>query len=223
MTDNANKNQNPQAQQPGPQPHFEMLRVYSKNSSLETPNSPAVFRSAWHPRLSISFDVSPTLISTAPSAAGRPKSDIYEVNLRIEVRCDNMKNAEDQKSKDAKGDVAFICEVNQAGLFALSGYDVINTQYVLQAAAPTILFPYAREYISNLVNRGSFPPVNLAPINFDMLFRSRAMQQIKARQEAQQKAAQQQAAQQEAANQEKSGEEGAAPTVNANKDNEPVA
>ncbi len=182
MTDNAENNQNPQAQQPGPQPHFEMLRIYSKNSSLETPNSPAVFRFPWHPRLSISFDVSPTLVSSEPAAGGRPKSDIYEVNLRIEVRCDNMKSAEDQRNKDAQGDVAFICEVNQAGLFALSGYDAINTQYVLQAAAPTILFPYVREYISNLVNRGSFPPVNLTPINFDLIFRTRAMQQFKAAQ-----------------------------------------
>lgn len=167
-----------------------MLRVYSKNASLETPNSPAVFRTAWMPRLSVNFNVVPTLITSEEKNG--VKTELYEVALRVEVQCENMHKKEDVANREAKGDIAFICEVNQAGMFALSGFDPLQTEYVLNAAAPNMLFPYAREYVANLINRGTFPPVNLAPINFDLLFRARKMQEL-------QKAKQAQAAQ-EAAN-----------------------
>lgn len=194
MTDNT-QNQNPeqapaQGQAQAQRPHFEMLRVYSKNASLETPNSPAVFRTAWMPRLSVNFNVVPTLITSEEKNG--VKTELYEVALRVEVQCENMHKKEDVANREAKGDIAFICEVNQAGMFALSGFDPLQTEYVLNAAAPNMLFPYAREYVANLINRGTFPPVNLAPINFDLLFRARKMQEL-------QKAKQAQAAQ-EAAN-----------------------
>ena len=68
------------------------------------------------------------------------------------------------------GDTAFICEVKQAGVFTIKGLEGIQLQHALASQCPTILFPYARELISNLVNRGTFPALNLSPVNFDALF-----------------------------------------------------
>ena len=68
------------------------------------------------------------------------------------------------------GDVAFICEVKQAGVFTISGLDDMQMAHCLTAQCPNMLFPYARELVSNLVNRGTFPALNLSPVNFDALF-----------------------------------------------------
>ena len=68
------------------------------------------------------------------------------------------------------GDVAFICEVKQAGVFTISGLEDVQMAHCLTSQCPNMLFPYARELVSNLVNRGTFPALNLSPVNFDALF-----------------------------------------------------
>lgn len=152
-------------------PLFDLIRVYAKDSSLETPHSPIVFQSQWKPELQVKFDTKTTKIA----------EDQYEVTLRITVSCNN------------EGKTAFICEVTQAGVFLLRNIPNEAGEFLLGGTAPNILFPYAREFISSLVSRATFPQLNLAPINFEALFRAR-----KAQQEAQ---AQQTAA---ASNEEKS-------------------
>jgi len=76
-------------------------------------------------------------------------------------------------------DVAFLCEVKQAGIFSVSQLEGAQLAHCLNAFCPNILFPYAREAVSNLVTRGTFPQLNLAPVNFDALFQQ-AMQKQQA-------------------------------------------
>jgi len=68
----------------------------------------------------------------------------------------------------------FLVEVQQAGLFSLKGFDQAQKGTMLGAYCPNILFPYAREEISSLVTKGGFPPLLLAPINFDMMYAEKA-------------------------------------------------
>ena len=67
-------------------------------------------------------------------------------------------------------ETAFLCEVQQAGIFTISGIEGTQMAHCLGAYCPNILFPYARECITSLVSRGTFPQLNLAPVNFDALF-----------------------------------------------------
>ena len=156
------ENANDQAQVAQNRPLFDLIRVYAKDSSLETPHSPVVFQSQWKPELQVKFDTKTTKIA----------DDQFEVALRITVTCNN------------EGKTAFICEVTQAGVFLLRNIPGEAGEFLLGGTAPNILFPYAREFISSLVSRATFPQLNLAPINFEALFRAR-----KAQQEAQNAAA----------------------------------
>ena len=69
-----------------------------------------------------------------------------------------------------EGRTVFLVEVKQAGIFAISGFEGIQLSQVINTACPQILFPYAREAIDSILNRGTFPPLMLAPINFDAVF-----------------------------------------------------
>lgn len=153
MTDTNNQQANP---------HFEAIRVYSKDCSLETPNTPAIFQKQWKPELKVEFD-------TKASSLG---SDQYEVVLRITVTCEN------------DGATAFVCEVNQAGIFVARNFEPEVLDYVLGATAPNMLYPYAREHISSLVSRATFPQLTLAPLSFEAIYRAK-QEQLKQQQEAQ--------------------------------------
>lgn len=152
MSENA-KEQQPQLD--SNRPIFDLHRVYAKDSSLETPHSPLIFKAKWEPELKVNFDTKTSKIS----------DDMYEVALRITITCKN-----DEQT-------AFICEVTQAGLFQMRSIPNEAGEFLLGGTAPNILFPYAREFISNLVARATFPQLNLAPINFEALFRARKAQQ----------------------------------------------
>ncbi|MGX2947692.1 protein-export chaperone SecB [Frederiksenia canicola] len=131
---------------------FEMQiqRVYIKDVSFEAPNSPNVFQQEWKPQLGFELDTETIQLS----------EDTYEVTLHINV---------ETKLEDSE-DVAFICEVKQAGVFTIKGIDGIQLAHCLASKCPEVLYPYARELISSLVNRGTFPALNLSPVNFDALF-----------------------------------------------------
>ncbi len=152
MSDNTN-NEN---EQQNNQPVFDIIRIYSKDCSLETPNIPNIFAKPWKPSIKVDFDAKPKMI-----AEGN-----YEVDLRITVTCKLGEENEEQE-------VAFICEVHQAGMFLVNNVDQPTLDYLLGGVAPNILFPYAREHISSLVNRASFPALNLRPINFEGMYRAR--------------------------------------------------
>jgi preprotein translocase subunit SecB len=82
------------------------------------------------------------------------------------------------------GETAFLCEVQQAGIFAVPELQDAQMAHMLASFCPNILFPYARETVANLVNRGTFPQLNLAPVNFDALF-AQYVQQRQAEAQAQ--------------------------------------
>ncbi len=141
------------------EPQFAIQRVYVKDVSFEAPNSPAIFRKEWAPTVSVDMNVSNSKL----------EDNLHEVVLTLTV-----KNTIGEET-------AFLCEVAQAGIFAI-GSEVPEEQLpqLLAAFCPNILFPYARESIANLVNRGTFPQLNLAPVNFDAVFAQHIQQQQQA-------------------------------------------
>ena len=129
---------------------LQIQRIYVKDVSFEAPNLPHIFNQEWKPKLA--FDLSTETVKLA--------NDLYEVCLNISV----------ETTLEDSGDVAFICEVKQAGVFTISSLEDMQMAHCLTAQCPNMLFPYARELVSNLVNRGTFPALNLSPVNFDALF-----------------------------------------------------
>jgi preprotein translocase subunit SecB len=140
--------QNEQATNDQQAPHFAIQRVYVKDVSFETPNSPQIFTKEWKPEVKLDLDNKSTKIDEG----------LYEVVLSVTV------------TAEVEGQVAYLCEVQQAGLFTMAQMPENQMAHMLGAFCPNTLFPYARETVSNLVNRGTFPALNLAPVNFDALF-----------------------------------------------------
>ncbi|WP_109078322.1 protein-export chaperone SecB [Aggregatibacter kilianii] len=155
--DVANEEQQPQAV-------LQIQRIYVKDVSFEAPNLPHIFNQEWKPRLG--FDLSTETVKLG--------DDLYEVCLNISV----------ETTLEDSGDVAFICEVKQAGVFTISGLEEMQMAHCLTSQCPNMLFPYARELVSNLVNRGTFPALNLSPVNFDALFVEYLQRQEQQAQEA---------------------------------------
>jgi len=152
MTD-AKKNQD-QVQQTN-QSQFLIQRIYIKDISFETPQSPAIFRAEWKPELDLQVATNTEKLA----------DDVHEVVLKITVtvKCDNK--------------VAFLAEVQQAGIFALQFFPDEQIGPILGGVCPGILFPYAREAVSDLVTKATFPPLYLTPINFDALYQQHLAQQ----------------------------------------------
>lgn len=144
-----------QSSKPTHQPEFIIQRVYVKDLSLETPHSPQAFQEEWQPELNLQFTMNTSDIG----------SDNHEVVLQITVTA---------KSKDK---TLFLVEVKQAGLFTLKGFTEEQNHQVMSITCPTILFPYAREAVSDLVGRAGFPPLYLAPVNFEALYAQQMKEQ----------------------------------------------
>lgn len=144
-----------QPNKPAQQPEFIIQRVYVKDLSLETPHSPQAFQEEWQPELNLQFTMNTSDIG----------ADNHEVVLQITVTA---------KSKDK---TLFLVEVKQAGLFTLKGFTEEQNHQVMSITCPTILFPYAREAVSDLVGRAGFPPLYLAPVNFEALYAQQMQEQ----------------------------------------------
>ncbi|WP_434357232.1 protein-export chaperone SecB [Parasalinivibrio latis] len=138
-----------------PQQNFNIQRIYLKDVSFEAPNSPDIFQKEWNPDVKLDLDTKSRELAES----------VYEVILRLTV---TVKNEDDS---------AFLCEVQQAGIFSVEGMEAGQLAHCLGAFCPNILFPYARETISSLVVKGTFPQLNLAPVNFDALFMNYLQQQ----------------------------------------------
>jgi len=146
-----------QDQQSG-ETQFMIQRIYVKDLSFETPNTPAVFQQQWEPELTLDLNTSSTQL----------EAGIFEVVLTVTATVANQKAT------------AFLVEVKQAGIFTVQGAETNQLDHLLNSFCPSILFPYAREAITSQVIRGSFPQLVLAPINFDALY----MQQLAEKQNA---------------------------------------
>ena len=127
---------------------FNIQRIYTKDVSFECHNSPNIFKLEWAPEVSMDIDTKSTKLD----------ENVFEVVLSLTTTA---------KMGD---EIAFLCEVQQAGIFSVGKLDDAQMAHCLNAFCPNILFPYARETVSSLVTRGTFPQLNLAPVNFDALF-----------------------------------------------------
>ena len=128
-------------------PQLARERIYVKDMSLEVPGAD-VFTREWQPELDINLS----------SAAEKLDDDHYQVILTVNVTANNG------------GETAFIAEVHQAGIFMLQNIPEEQLGAILGAYCPNVLFPYAREVVSDIVTRGSFPQLLLAPVNFDQAY-----------------------------------------------------
>lgn len=148
----AEENQNTNGAEAGQQaqaPQFNIQRIYTKDISFESPNAPAIFQKEWKPEVKLDIDTTTNKLA----------ENAFEVVLSVTVTA--MLGEE----------TAFLCETQQAGIFAVPAEMPDQAKaHLLGSYCPNMLFPYARETISNLVNRGTFPPLNLAPVNFDAIF-----------------------------------------------------
>jgi len=136
------------------QGQFAIQRIYCKDISFETPNSPLIFQEQWQPQADLQ-------IETQSADLG---DGVYDVTLSITATV---------KVGDK---VAFLAEVNQSGIFTATGIPEEQLGPMLGAFCPNILFPYVREAISDISTRGGFPPLLLSPVNFDALYAQRMQQ-----------------------------------------------
>lgn len=157
MTEQANSSGAVDEQQ---NPQFSLQRIYVKDLSFEAPKSPEIFRQEWTPSVGLDLNTRQKTL----------EGDFHEVVLTLSV---TVKNGEE---------VAFIAEVQQAGIFLIKGLDAASMSHTLGAFCPNILFPYAREALDSLVTRGSFPALMLAPVNFDALYAQELQRQQQAAQ-----------------------------------------
>lgn len=133
------------------QASFNIEKVYVKDLSLEVPNAPQVFMQADSPQLDVQVHTSAQHFSDA----------LYEVSVTVTVTA---------KSGDK---TMFLAEVAQAGIFTIVNVPAEELEPLLGIGCPTILYPYAREVVSDVVTRAGFPPVLLAPISFEALYMQR--------------------------------------------------
>lgn len=129
-------------------PSLAIERVYLRDVSFESPRAPNVFGTEWKPNVQLDINMRSARLDDA-------RHEVV-LTLTIEARQDEQP--------------AMIVELQQAGIFRLEGMDDELAKQVIATACPAALFPYARETIDSLVVKGTFPPLMLAPINFDALF-----------------------------------------------------
>ena len=136
------------------QRQFAIQRIYAKDISFEAPNAPEVFSGEWKPDINIQLNTATT----------RLKDDNYELVLTVTVTAKQGENT------------SFLAEVQQAGIFMIKNIPEAEMAPMLGIYCPNVLFPYAREAISDLITRGSFPQMLLAPVNFEALYAQQLQQ-----------------------------------------------
>ncbi|KAA0874509.1 protein-export chaperone SecB [Nitrincola tapanii] len=129
-------------------PQFALQRVFLKDASLETPAGSQVFTSQWKPDVKLDLNTRTTPLD----------NHHYEVVLTLTVTVNNAETT------------ALLIEIQQAGIFLVNGLTEDQMGHTLGAFCPNLLFPYARETIDSFMTRASFPPLMLAPVNFDLLY-----------------------------------------------------
>lgn len=147
-------------------PNFAIQRIYLKDISFETPMGAEAFLQPVKPAIQQDLNIQVNQLN----------EETMEVILLLTI------------TAKAENRTLFLVEVKQAGLFTVAGFDKRQVTQLINTACPQILFPYAREAVDSILNRGSFPPLMLAPINFDAVF-AQAMEQAAQQGEAGQSAA----------------------------------
>ena len=142
-----------------PQPRFEIQKIYLRDASLECPSSPAVFHGReWQPKSGLQLD-------TQATAAGE---GLYEVILTTTL------------TVTLGEETAYLVEVHQAGLFTLIDFPKEQMGPLLGIHCPSVLFPFAREAVADLVQKAGFPQHLLPPVNFESLYAQQVQRQTEA-------------------------------------------
>ena len=129
-------------------PAFTVEKIYVKDVSFEVPGSPAIYAEPAQPELQLNLN----------QRVQRLNENAFEVVLGVTLTC------------KAGEKVAYVAEVQQAGVFGLVGLEPQAIDALLGTQCPNILFPYVRQLLSDLIQAGGFPPFFLQPINFDGLY-----------------------------------------------------
>ncbi|MEF2148393.1 protein-export chaperone SecB [Luteimonas sp. FXH3W] len=127
---------------------FMVEKIYVKDLSFEVPNAPAVFNMDGENNLGMNMQHQITPVS----------DNAFEVVLHLTLNCQQGEST------------IYLAEVKQAGVFTLAGFDPQGVEFLLSTQAPAILYPYARQVLSDLIQAGGFPPFLLQPINFEGLY-----------------------------------------------------
>ncbi|HEY7239060.1 MAG TPA: protein-export chaperone SecB [Burkholderiales bacterium] len=136
------------------QPSFQIEKVYVKDLSLEIPHAPQVFLQQAQPQLEVQIH----------TGAAQFAEGYYECSVTATVTAKNGERT------------LFLAEVVQAGIFSMRNVPAQEIDPLLGIGCPTILFPYLRESISDLITRGGFPPVLLNPVSFEAIYMQRLQQ-----------------------------------------------
>lgn len=136
------------AEQAGAVGQVAIQKIYVRDSSFEVPNAPMIFQEQGQPNIQLNIGQKVQQLADA----------VFEVVLTVTVTC---------KIADK---TAYLAEVQQAGIFTVSGFDQPSTHAVLNTFCPSNLYPFARQAICELTVNGGFPPFLLQPLNFDQMY-----------------------------------------------------
>lgn len=125
-----------------------LQNIYVKDASFEAPSGPNIAATEWSPQFGLNMNTNGTTVA----------DNLHEVVLTITLEAKLGER------------IAYLVEVKQAGVFLIRGYAVDDARRIIGAFCPGVLFPYARQAVSDLILRGGFPPFLLPPVNFDALF-----------------------------------------------------
>jgi preprotein translocase subunit SecB len=131
-----------------PQRQLALQKIYVRDASFEVPGAPNVFQEEGQPQVQLNLS----------HKAGQIGEGAYEVVLTLTATCTLNERT------------AYLAEVQQAGIFVAVGFPQDELAAILGSYCPNVLFPYARQVVSDLVQNGGFPPLLLQPINFDALY-----------------------------------------------------
>lgn len=138
-------------EQTAAQPVFSIEKIYLKDLSLEAPHVPQIFLENGEPQIEV----------RVATASEKLEDEFFNVTVTVTVT-----------AKVADERVLFLNEVTQGGIFRIANISQQDVEILLAVAAPNILFPYAREVVSNTITRSGFPPVMLSPINFEAMYQA---------------------------------------------------
>ena len=129
--------------------HFD--RIYLKDASFESPRCPQVFSEPdYNPKVDVQLHISHQVLDQ--------ERGVFEVVLKVTV------------TATTSGHNAFLIEVQQAGMFTITGLSLQQREQALEATCPNALFPFVREHVNHLVTHGGFPSLLLQPVNFDTMY-----------------------------------------------------
>ena len=135
-------------------PSFRIQRIYLKDLSLEQPNAPEIFLVVAEPQVQVEVDI----------AVKRINDELFEVSLSSTL------------TARVEGKVLFLVEANQAGIFEFNNIPAEQIDPMLGITCPTILYPYLRSNMADVISRAGFQPIHLNEINFHGMYEHRLMQ-----------------------------------------------